>query len=158
MPMNNPTDNDSNQFPDAPVGSAAGPGSALNDALALVDFGACRDGDPVDWIKVAWPMCAHCIGAEDVNLATARIIAAEYRKIMAVLKDPAAVHANMLHGTIAWTPELLKHIIGDPVPNTHPQPTPTTSPPTDQDSQKFPDASRGSADGTCSDFNPPENK
>ena len=56
------------------------PCSALEAALALVDFGPCRDGDPADWINVASPMCAHCIGSEDVNLAAARIIAAEYRK------------------------------------------------------------------------------
>ena len=54
---------------------------ALKDALKLVDFGACRDGDPVDWVNVASPMCAHCIGLEDVNLAAARIITEEYRKI-----------------------------------------------------------------------------
>lgn len=52
----------------------------LKDALALVDFGACRDGDPADWTNVASPMCAHCIGLEDVNLAAARIIADAYRK------------------------------------------------------------------------------
>ena len=63
-----------------PEASAQVPCSALELALALVDFGACRDGDPADWINVASPMCAHCIGSEDVNLAAARIIAAEYRK------------------------------------------------------------------------------
>lgn len=52
----------------------------LKDALALVDFGACRDGDPADWINVASPMCDHCIGLEDVNLAAARIITDAYRK------------------------------------------------------------------------------
>ena len=60
---------------------------ALDAALALVDFGPCRGAErPQDWIKVASPMCAHCEGAEDVNLAAARIIAAEYRKALAVIK------------------------------------------------------------------------
>ena len=98
-------------------GSADVPCSALDAALALVDFGACRDGDPADWINVAAPMCAHCVGAEDVNLAAARILAAEYRNILEILKDPGAVHINMLRGTIAWTPEHLRHVIGDSLPN-----------------------------------------
>jgi hypothetical protein len=52
----------------------------LRDALALVDFGPCKTADrPQDWMNVASPMCAHCEGVEDVNLAAARIIAAEYR-------------------------------------------------------------------------------
>ena len=51
--------------------------------------------------------------AENIRL---RVIEGEHQRILATLKDPAAVHANMLHGTIAWTPELLKHIIGDPCP------------------------------------------
>jgi hypothetical protein len=55
----------------------------LKDALALVDFGSCRDGDPADWINVASPMCAHCIGTEYINLAAARIVTAEYRKLLA---------------------------------------------------------------------------
>jgi hypothetical protein len=62
--------------------SRAVPCSALADALALVDFGPCKDAErPQDWINVAGPMCAHCDGTEDVNLAAARIIAAEYRKL-----------------------------------------------------------------------------
>jgi len=69
--------------------------SALDAALALVDFGACRDGDPADWINVAAPMCAHCIGAEDVNLAAARIIAAEYRKALAVI---VAIEGRFIDG------------------------------------------------------------
>ena len=60
---------------------------ALDAALALVDFGPCRGAErPQDWINVASPMCAHCEGAEDVNLAAARIIAAEYRKALAVIE------------------------------------------------------------------------
>jgi len=63
------------------------PCSALDAALALVDFGPCRSAErPQDWINVAGPMCAHCEGAEDVNLAAARIIAAEYRKALAVIE------------------------------------------------------------------------
>ena len=35
----------------------------LADALALVDFGPCREADrPQDWINVAAPMCAYCRG------------------------------------------------------------------------------------------------
>jgi hypothetical protein len=56
----------------------------LKDALALVDFGACKDAErPQEWINVASPMCDHCIGTEDINLAAARIITAEYRKLLA---------------------------------------------------------------------------
>lgn len=61
--------------------------SALDAALSLVDFGPCRGAErPQDWINVAGPMCAHCDGVEDVNLAAARIIAAEYRKALAVIE------------------------------------------------------------------------
>jgi len=71
----------------APDPSAMPPCSALDAALALVNFGPRRGAEhPQDWINVAGPMCAHCEGAEDVNLAAARIIAAEYRKVMAVLE------------------------------------------------------------------------
>ena len=63
------------------------PCSALDAALSLVDFGPCRGAErPQDWINVAGPMCAHCDGVEDVNLAAARIIAAEYRKTLAVIE------------------------------------------------------------------------
>ena len=59
----------------------------LRDALSLADFGPCRTADrPQDWINVASPMCAHCEGAEDVNLAAARIIAWEYRNALAMLE------------------------------------------------------------------------
>jgi hypothetical protein len=69
------------------TGSNAPPCSALDAALALVDFGPCRGAErPQDWINVASPMCAHCDGVEDVNLAAARIIAAEYRKALAVIE------------------------------------------------------------------------
>jgi hypothetical protein len=62
--------------------------SALDAALTLVDFGPCRGSErPQDWINVAGPMCAHCRVAEDVNLAAARIIAAEYRKALAVIES-----------------------------------------------------------------------
>lgn len=36
------------------------------------------------------------------------------------LKDPQFVHINMLRGTIAWTPEHLRHILGDSLPNAEP--------------------------------------
>jgi hypothetical protein len=71
----------------APEGCAPLTCSALDGALALVDFGPCRGAErPQDWINVAGPMCAHCEGVEDVNLAAARIIAAEYRKALAVIE------------------------------------------------------------------------
>ena len=71
----------------APEGCAPLTCSALDAALALVDFGPCRGAErPQDWINVASPMCAHCEEAEDVNLAAARIIAAEYRKALAVIE------------------------------------------------------------------------
>jgi len=51
------------------------PGTALKDALALVEFGPCRgSGHPADWLKVASPVCRYCADGEDVNLAAARII------------------------------------------------------------------------------------
>jgi hypothetical protein len=63
------------------------PYSAVDAALALVDFGPCRGAEhPQDWINVAGPMRAHCEGVEDVNLAAARIIAAEYRKALAIIE------------------------------------------------------------------------
>jgi len=71
----------------APEGCAPLTCSALDAALALVDFGPCRGAErPQDWINVASPMCAHCEGMEDLNLAAARIIAAEYRKALAVIE------------------------------------------------------------------------
>lgn len=59
----------------------------IHAALALVDFGPCKDADrPQDWIYVASAMCAHCEGTEDVNLAAARIITAEYREVVDMLR------------------------------------------------------------------------
>ena len=70
-----------------PSGLPLAPCSALDDALALVDFGPCRGSKrPQDWVNLAGPMCDHCEGEEDVNLAAARIIAAEYRKALAVIE------------------------------------------------------------------------
>jgi hypothetical protein len=69
--------------------------SALDDALALVDFGPCKTADrPQDWINVAGPMCKHCEGVEDVNLAAARIIADEYRKLLAESEEMLAPMAG----------------------------------------------------------------
>jgi hypothetical protein len=65
---------------------------ALVDALALVEFGPCRDADrPQDWMAVASPMCQHCEGTEDVNFAAARILAAEYKKLAEWITDAAPV-------------------------------------------------------------------
>jgi len=69
----------------------------LRDALALVDFGPCKTADrPQDWMMVASPMCAHCEGVEDVNLAAARIIAAEYRKSQAALEHVWTMHGGQM--------------------------------------------------------------
>lgn len=37
--------------------------------------------------------------------------------MLKILSDPAAVHINLLRGTIAWTPEHLRHVLGDSTPN-----------------------------------------
>lgn len=37
----------------------------------------------------------------------------EAREDLAKLSDPLAVHINMMRGTIAWTPENLRHLLGD---------------------------------------------
>jgi len=37
----------------------------------------------------------------------------EIAQIKAILANPVAVHSNLLRGTIAWTPEHLRHILGD---------------------------------------------
>jgi hypothetical protein len=80
----------------APEGCAPLTCSALDAALALVDFGPCKTAArPQDWINVAGPMCAHCEGVEDVNLAAARIIAAEYRKALSVIE---AIEARYIDG------------------------------------------------------------
>jgi len=64
----------------------------MDAALALVDFGPCRGAErPQDWINVAGPMCAYCEDMEDVNLAAARIIAAEYRKAFTEYRKAFAV-------------------------------------------------------------------
>jgi hypothetical protein len=67
-------------------------GSALADALALVEFGPCRDAArPQDWMAVASPMCQHCEGTEDVNFAAARIIAAEYKRLTVWVFGPESL-------------------------------------------------------------------
>jgi hypothetical protein len=58
------------------------------------------------------------------ELATARVA---LKEIEAALQDPARVHINMLRGTIAWTPEHLRHLLGDSLHNadlTHPESKP----------------------------------
>jgi hypothetical protein len=49
------------------------------------------------------------------------IVAKEYRNVLRILQDPVAVHINMLRGTIAWTPEHLRHVLGDPLENAQDQ-------------------------------------
>lgn len=87
--------------------------SPLSDALALVDLGARRDADAIRWTAAAQKMCGHCIGGETVDEAAGRIIAEAYRDTLAILASPSSVHLNMLRGTIAWTPEHLRHLLGD---------------------------------------------
>ena len=107
--MSTPTDSDSQNYPDASGGSDDGLCSALHDALALVDFGACRDGNPAEWIKVSGPMCAHCIGSEDVNLAAARIIAAHYRKFRTALEFERDELIRRTAGSTHWEGCALDH-------------------------------------------------
>ncbi len=38
---------------------------------------------------------------------------AELEQIKKIIADPVAVHLNMMRGTIAWTPENLRHLLGD---------------------------------------------
>ncbi len=65
--------------------------------------------------------CPDC--GEDVNedpmeaLHTAvRQAEPDYQNLLAILADPHKVMLNMLHGTIAWTPETLRRVLGpDPV-------------------------------------------
>jgi hypothetical protein len=45
------------------------------------------------------------------------IVAKEYWKVLRILQDPVAVHMHMLRGTIAWTPEHLRHVLGDSLEN-----------------------------------------
>jgi len=46
----------------------------------------------------------------ETELTAAR---SEIAQIKAILANPVAVHSNLLRGTIAWTPEHLRHILGD---------------------------------------------
>ena len=59
----------------------------LDAALALVDFGPCRTAArPQDWIAAVTPIFAYSKDFEDVNLAAARIIAAEYRRVLDLIE------------------------------------------------------------------------
>jgi len=60
---------------DGPMGLAAVPGSALDDALALIALGPQRSANAVEWCRVSLEMCKHCKGTENVNEAAARIVA-----------------------------------------------------------------------------------
>ncbi len=67
----------------------------LRDALALVDFGPCRSHPaPSQWLMVSAPMCAHCVGIENVDQAAGRIIAAEYRRLEAVLEAIEEIYVD----------------------------------------------------------------
>lgn len=54
------------------------------DALALVNFGTEKTSD---WLNVAGPMCAHCIGTENVDQAAGRILAAEIERLRAFARN-----------------------------------------------------------------------
>ena len=41
----------------------------------------------------------------------------ELTQIKTILSDPNAVRINMLRGTIAWTPETLRSVLGEPENN-----------------------------------------
>lgn len=62
--------------------SPAMSGSALSDAIALIKIGP---GQTVEWLKVAGPMCAHCIGRENVDQAAGRIVLAELTKLRGII-------------------------------------------------------------------------
>lgn len=50
------------------------------------------------------------------QLVTKEELHQEVSKITSILADPHKVMLNMLHGTIAWTPETLRRVLGpDPV-------------------------------------------
>lgn len=80
----------------ASAGCAAMPCSPLGQALALVDFGPCRAHPrPSQWFMVSSPMCAHCMGIENVDQAAGRILAEAYRETLAIL---ASAEPHMRHG------------------------------------------------------------
>lgn len=115
---------ESNPGPEG-LGFGGAPCSELSDALALVDFGACRDGDPAEWINVASPMCKHCKGTEDVNLAAARIIAVEYRRLESTLSAIEEIYTDGSDTYNDWRSmgEIARKAIS--FPNTQGQESPT---------------------------------
>lgn len=60
---------------------------ALAAALALVDFGPVRSEE---WFIPAQVMCDNCQPGEDVDQAAARILAAEVRRLRAVIEEGMA--------------------------------------------------------------------
>ena len=63
--------------------SPATHGSEVKDAMALVKYGT---GRASEWMNVAEPMCAHCIGRENVDQAAGRILAAELNRLHDVIR------------------------------------------------------------------------
>lgn len=60
-----------------------------------------------------WSATAQIDGIEALRMLRSHGEEMEKRAtINSVLSDPAAVHINMLRGTIAWTPENLRHVLG----------------------------------------------
>ncbi len=53
--------------------------------------------------------------ARDLEIEVERLTT-EITQLKAILADPNAVRLNMLHGTIAWTPETLRSVLGEPEP------------------------------------------
>lgn len=62
------------------------PPTALESALTLLDCGPMKGSDPNKWVSAAAAMVCYCKSREDVTEAAARIIAAEYRKALAVIE------------------------------------------------------------------------
>jgi len=84
---------------------------AVKAALALADS---RDNIQSRYEAISRLRSTECIGeSETADQACVRVLAAEVRSIRAILSDASAVHLNMLRGTIAWTPENLRHVTGD---------------------------------------------
>jgi hypothetical protein len=98
--------------------------ASLNLALALHDVGSQHEADPIKWTDAAFALSDHCIGREDVTDAALRIVVDAYRNTLAILASPSSVHINMLRGTIAWTPEHLRHVLGDSLHNVNEQESP----------------------------------
>ena len=59
---------------------------------------------------------ARLIERTEAQVAAGKRDQARYDGLMQILADPNAVRLNMIHGKIAWTPETLRSVLGDPQP------------------------------------------